>query len=96
MKSNEIRNMLRGKVDPGVIQILEAYAEDQAAVKEAIQHLGNMLNVTLDMIMVHARILGDNLEPIENMKRAMEREKRSKEVVMSEPVMGLEEDISKS
>ena len=96
MKSNEIYDRLRNKIDPEAVKILVAIAEDQATVKKRIIGVAAAINQLTDIVMLHSKILGSIKEPLDNLKRMLNRGEKSTEMVMSEPVMGVDEEIEKS
>lgn len=96
MKSNEIYDRLKGKADPELIKILVAMAEDQATVKKHIIGVAHALSQLTDSVMVHSSMLNTFKEPLHELKRQLERKSKTNEIVMSEPVMGVDEEIDKS
>lgn len=44
MKAREIREQLRGKVEPAVLHVLEALAEEQSHQRQTIHSLSGMLD----------------------------------------------------
>ena len=96
MKSNEIYDRLKNKIDPEAVKILVAIAEDQATVKKRIIGIAAAMNQLTDIVAVHSQILNSIKEPLDNLKRMLNRGEKSTEMVMSEPVMGVDEEIEKS
>lgn len=96
MKSNEIYDRLRNKLDPEAVKILVAIAEDQAAVKKRLIGVAQSMIDLTNLVGVHSSILNTFKEPLENIKRDLEKKGKANEIVMSEPVMGVDEEIDKS
>lgn len=96
MKSNEVYDRLRNKVDPEVVKVLVAICEDQAATKKHITGLAHSLSQLIDLVSVHSQMLDTFKEPLMAVKRDLERQGKRNEMVMSEPVMGVDEEIDKS
>ncbi|MAG26349.1 hypothetical protein CMI47_12435 [Candidatus Pacearchaeota archaeon] len=62
MKAREIRERLRGKVDPELLTVLEALGEHVSAQKQETMALAQIQNQTLDLVMS----LGGTIEAATN------------------------------
>ena len=96
MKSNEIYDRLKGKVDHEVVLVLTAITEDQATTKKLIIGLGKHLEQLIDLVSVHSQMLNTFKEPLMDLKRQLDKNTKNNEAVMSEPIMGLDEEIDKT
>lgn len=57
MKPRDIRELLRGKIDPELGKVLVALAEDQVEVKQMIRELLLMFGKMADLMHVHTLII---------------------------------------
>lgn len=59
VKAREIREMLHGKVDPGVINFMCALAEQQQAMSQQITELATYFDKMCDLMQHHSQMFAD-------------------------------------
>lgn len=69
IKAREVREMCHGKVDPNVVKVMEALAEEQNAIKEQMvmmaQTIDQMTNIIANVVTV-----GENMKnTVDSLKR---------------------------
>lgn len=86
MKNNEIRVLLRGKVDPDLGRVLISHNEDIKSLKQMVTQLASLIDKMADMMSLHT----DAITVVR--KEQTERFKRLGINVGSDPVLTGESD----
>ena len=68
MKAREVRELLRGKIDPAVSSVIEALAEDISVQKEQLLQLATMYDGIINMNAQIVDIAGNMRGALDQMK----------------------------
>ena len=68
MKAREVRERLQGKVDPKVLYVLEALAEQQSVIREQLLQLATMFTAIQDLIANNITIAGNMKDALDMMR----------------------------
>lgn len=80
VKAREIREMLQGKVDPGVIQFMCAMAEDNMALSQQLMELAQMFDKMVEMTQGIIGAVGHAKGAIEKMQGINPADQRNVEL----------------
>lgn len=69
IKAREVRERLKGKVDPDVSVVLEAMAEEQYQIGKQLTEMANGLNQVIDTLSNITNVVGHNQEVVAKLKK---------------------------
>ena len=69
MKAREIRERLRGKVDPELLRVLEALGEHVSAQKQETMALAEIQNKTIDIVMSLGTTIEGAVNAVDELKK---------------------------
>ena len=69
MKAREIRERLRGKVDPELLRVLEALGEHVSAQRQETMVLAEMQNKCIDLIMSLGVVIEGATNAVDELKK---------------------------
>ena len=72
MKGREIREALRGRVDPAVIQVLATMGEDMSAQKQEIMELAEIQNRAMDTLLQLGATIEGAANAVDSLKKMRE------------------------
>lgn len=95
MKGSSVYDKLKGKCELAVLEVLTAMAEDQVSQKQQLIGVAHMVDKLLDIIAVHATIIESQRSTIDELKQRKAKHDKSFELVNSEEISSLDEEIKK-
>ena len=96
MKSRDVWDELKGKVDREVLTVLTAMAEDIKTQKQQVIGLAQAMNQMADVLAAHGTILDTQKSNIDHIKKNLDLHDKRYETVKSEEIMGIDEEIDKT
>lgn len=81
MNTRDIRELLRGNIDPRLGKVLIAQQEDIASLKQMVMHLAGMLNKVFDNQIVQA----DAVAQLRSMRPLIQKQKQMATEIGSDP-----------
>jgi len=65
MRAREVRERLKGRIDPEVSYVIEALAEQMSVYDQALTSLAEMQNKMIDLI-ANFSVIGENMKEVLN------------------------------